>query len=72
MPVPCEIGQRKLLRKESSLTHIDAGFERHEFRCPHCEKQTVFQWAGTTVLFSPATCQHCAKLFVIVDNEPRK
>jgi endogenous inhibitor of DNA gyrase (YacG/DUF329 family) len=54
------------------MTNVDPGFDRHEFQCPHCEKQVVFGWPGSTVLFAPVTCPHCQKEFVVVDSEPRK
>lgn len=48
------------------------GFERHEFQCPHCQKQTLYYLPGSTVLLSSATCQHCDREFLIVENRPRK
>jgi hypothetical protein len=54
------------------VPQIGPGFDRHEFRCPHCEKQTLYLWPGSTILFTTATCQHCSQEFLIVQNEPRK
>jgi len=50
---------------------IELGFDRHLIKCPHCQKQSVHDWPGTMILFSPAKCTHCDKQFVIALNEPR-
>jgi transposase-like protein len=50
---------------------IDLGLNKHLINCPHCQKQTVHPWSGSTILFSPAKCAHCGRDFVIVLNQPR-
>jgi transcription elongation factor Elf1 len=56
----------------SPSANSDAGFEKHEFLCPHCQHQTPHFWPGSTVLFATAKCEHCSQEFLIVENTPRK
>jgi transposase-like protein len=50
---------------------IELRLNRHLIECPHCQEQTVHNWPGTVILFSPAKCTHCGKRFVIALNQPR-
>jgi transposase-like protein len=50
---------------------IDLDLDRHEIKCPHCQRQTVHYWPGKTILFATVKCMHCGKEFLIVLNEPR-
>jgi DNA-directed RNA polymerase subunit RPC12/RpoP len=49
---------------------IDIGFNRHLIRCPHCQKQTVYNWPGDMILFAMAKCSHCGRAFLIKLNKP--
>jgi transposase-like protein len=51
---------------------IEIGPNKHLIQCPHCQKQTVHQWPGETILFSTAKCMHCGRGFVIALNQPRR
>jgi DNA-directed RNA polymerase subunit RPC12/RpoP len=55
----------------NSMAEIPLDFERRDFACPHCHKETAHDWPGATILFATAKCQHCGKRFLIVQDKPR-
>ena len=55
----------------NALNTFRPGFDKHEFQCPHCRAQTLYFLPGSMVLFSTATCQHCNREFLIVQNRPQ-
>jgi len=56
----------------SEVDLINVGFDKHLIKCPHCQKQTIYPWSGTMILFSPTRCAHCGREFVIAMNQPRQ
>jgi DNA-directed RNA polymerase subunit RPC12/RpoP len=54
----------------SDVDVITLGLDRHDIKCPHCQKQTTHDWPGTTILFATAKCMHCGNKFLIALNDP--
>jgi transposase-like protein len=50
---------------------IDLGFDRHEIKCPHCQRQTVHHSPGRIILLAKPSCVHCGGEFLVAMNEPR-